>query len=191
MATLNTPYNYDDPASTLLVVDGDLAVADDVNNVWGETDQKFTDISTDMEAVNDDATLAREWAEAAQGTNPDPTEPTEYSSKAYKEEAEEWAISDDGVINKADGTTETAKSSKTYAEEAEASAVIAQTASNFVGLWSSLTGALTVPSTVLHEDSYWILLTDIADVTLDEPGVTSNWEEAYSSISQLKKFGVL
>ena len=49
-------------------------------------------------------------------------------------------------------------------------------AANFKGEWSSLTGALTVPSTVYHSGTYWQLLDDIADVTLSEPTlINTDW----------------
>ena len=66
------------------------------------------------------------------------------------------------------------------ASDAEASAVTAQSSANFKGLWSNLTGALNVPSTVEHNDKTWQLLNNLADVTLSEPGVTADWSEIKS-----------
>jgi len=64
---------------------------------------------------------------------------------------------------------------------AQNSAVVIS-AANFKGEWSSLTGALTVPSTVYHNGSYWQLLIDIADVTLSEPTlVNTDWAPASQS----------
>lgn len=60
---------------------------------------------------------------------------------------------------------------------ADASAGIALAAANFAGTWSSLTGALNVPSSVLHDDKFWMLLNNLADVTASEPGVTADWQE--------------
>lgn len=48
--------------------------------------------------------------------------------------------------------------------------------SNFVGRWSDQTGAATVPTAVAHNNKVWILLSDVADITADEPGVTANWQ---------------
>lgn len=65
------------------------------------------------------------------------------------------------------------------AESAASSANLADsvvTAANFKGEWSSLTGALTVPSTVYHSGTYWQLLDDVADVTLSEPTtINTDW----------------
>lgn len=73
----------------------------------------------------------------------------------------------------------------TQANATEAAANIAQTAitsANFKGEWASLTGALTVPSTVYHSGTYWQLLDDIADVTASEP-TTINTDWALSAQS--------
>lgn len=54
------------------------------------------------------------------------------------------------------------------------SAVSAAASANFAGEWADLTGALNIPSTVRHQNIYWQLLTDLADVTASEPDVTSS-----------------
>lgn len=47
---------------------------------------------------------------------------------------------------------------------------------NFRGAWSSLTGALNVPSTVAHLGRTWMLLNNLANVTTSVPGTdTANW----------------
>lgn len=58
----------------------------------------------------------------------------------------------------------------TYAEQAAATA-------GFAGLWSSLTGPLNVPASVYHADTFWVLLSNLADVTTAEPGVSAAWVE--------------
>lgn len=62
-----------------------------------------------------------------------------------------------------------------YASDAAAFADIAAANANFAGQWSSLTGPLNIPATVFHNGVYWVLLNDLADVTLSEPGVTTDW----------------
>lgn len=60
---------------------------------------------------------------------------------------------------------------------AAASAALADTTANYKGLWSSLTGALNQPATVFHNGGYWLLNTDLADVTASEPSTAnSDWE---------------
>jgi hypothetical protein len=53
----------------------------------------------------------------------------------------------------------------------------AEAAANFKGNWSSLTGALNRPASVAHADKLWILLSNLANVTTAEPGVSPAWVE--------------
>ena len=72
----------------------------------------------------------------------------------------------------------------------EAGAQAAQVAiasSHFKGAWSTLTGALAVPASVFHSGAFWVLLSDVADVTAKVPGVAAEWEEA-QTVSQLPWF---
>lgn len=59
--------------------------------------------------------------------------------------------------------------------DAELAAEAAQSFSNFKGEWSSLSGQLSVPASVLHNGQVWVLITNLADVSLSEPGVSSDW----------------
>jgi hypothetical protein len=56
------------------------------------------------------------------------------------------------------------------------SAAAAAASANFKGLWTALTGALAVPSTVYHLGSYWQLMSGIADVTAKVPGTATEWK---------------
>ena len=51
----------------------------------------------------------------------------------------------------------------------------AQSTANFKGAWSSLSGPLALPATVLHRQQIWTLLTSLANVAASEPGVTGDW----------------
>lgn len=51
-------------------------------------------------------------------------------------------------------------------------------AANYVGVWSSLTGALAIPASVSHSGNVWILSDNVEDVTAVEPGVSSVWISA-------------
>lgn len=48
-------------------------------------------------------------------------------------------------------------------------------ASNYKGAWSGLTGALNKPASVSHAGTFWVLTTNLADVTTDTPGVSALW----------------
>lgn len=58
------------------------------------------------------------------------------------------------------------------AQGAEASAA-AIAAANFKGAWSTLTGPLNIPASVSHNNVIYALTQNLANVTTDEPGVTS------------------
>lgn len=64
------------------------------------------------------------------------------------------------------------------ADAASAAAAEANTAAlaNFKGNWSSLTGALAKPASVFHNGAFWALLTNLADVTTSQPGVSADWQ---------------
>lgn len=63
------------------------------------------------------------------------------------------------------------------ADRAQAAALAAESAANYAGAWSSLTGPLTVPASAFHNGKFWILLSDVADVTANEPGISANWAQ--------------
>ena len=57
-------------------------------------------------------------------------------------------------------------------------AATAMAGSNFRGKWPDLTGSAALPYSCLHTGKYWMLLTDIADIALSEPGpVNTDWAE--------------
>ena len=56
---------------------------------------------------------------------------------------------------------------------AASAAEVAMGATNFKGMWASLSGALAKPATVKHNGRFWLLLANLADVTASEP-TTSN-----------------
>lgn len=66
--------------------------------------------------------------------------------------------------------------SLTNAIAAQEAAVLAYLNANYKGDWSSLTGALNVPSIVSHAGQRWNLLSNLADVTTSTPGVGAEWE---------------
>ena len=53
---------------------------------------------------------------------------------------------------------------------------VALAASNFKGSWDDLTGALSIPASVENDSDFWMLLTDLTDVTTSEPSASnSDW----------------
>lgn len=68
-----------------------------------------------------------------------------------------------------------ATNASTAATTAQSAAAAAQGAANYVGEWSTLTGALSPPASVSYNNRIYILLSAIADVTAHTPGVSSVW----------------
>ena len=65
-----------------------------------------------------------------------------------------------------------AASSETNAAASEAAAI---SAANFKGIWSNLTGSISIPASLEHEGALYTLLNNLADVTASEPGVTADY----------------
>lgn len=59
--------------------------------------------------------------------------------------------------------------------DVNAAASGALASSNFKGSWAALTGAMSIPASVLHADTLWLLVTNTSDITADEPGVSAKW----------------
>jgi hypothetical protein len=72
-------------------------------------------------------------------------------------------------------TNNTAATVAVDAASTTASAAAATGAANFAGAWASLTGPLNIPASVSHSGRVWLLLTNLADVTASQPGVTADW----------------
>ena len=58
-------------------------------------------------------------------------------------------------------------------------------AANYKGLWSSLTGALSIPASVTHNNIAWLLINNVANVTLSQPGVSADWTPLYVQSHQI------
>ena len=52
---------------------------------------------------------------------------------------------------------------------------------NFVGNWADQVGAANKPYSVAHKGTTWLLVNNLADVTLSEPGITADWFDADST----------
>lgn len=82
----------------------------------------------------------------------------------------------------ADWMNTTASEVESDATRAETASSIALSSANFVGLWSNQTGAANIPYSVEHNGITYQLLNNLADVTLSEPGITSDWSEINQKI---------
>ena len=91
------------------------------------------------------------------------------ASAAY---VDQRAIDADASATASAGSASAASQARADAELARDAA---QATANFKGAWSSLSGALAVPATVLHNGQIWSLLVNLANVAASEPGVTTDW----------------
>lgn len=62
-----------------------------------------------------------------------------------------------------------------FASQALASANAANSAANFKGAWSSLTGPIAIPASVSHNSKIWALTESLANIAAETPGVSSKW----------------
>lgn len=83
------------------------------------------------------------------------------------------ATSGDGYFSQFQAIESNIQSLESSAQQA---ASTAQSAANFKGEWSSLSGSLSKPASVANGGKLWLLLNDLADVTLSEPTPSnSDW----------------
>ncbi|MBX9869002.1 MAG: hypothetical protein K2X63_04330, partial [Burkholderiaceae bacterium] len=66
-------------------------------------------------------------------------------------------------------------------------ATVALAAANFKGLYSSLTGGLNVPASAYHLGAYWMLMSNLANVTTKVPGTDPEWKPL-STVNALPTF---
>jgi len=70
-------------------------------------------------------------------------------------------------------------SAEVSAVNASNSESVAVAVANFKGDWSALSGALNIPASSFHNNTVWILLNDLADVTASEPSsVSVDWHQS-------------
>ena len=109
---------------------------------------------------------------------PDPPQRTDPANFATKADAFLGALPT--FATEANALATVVNGYKTDAETAQAAAeaaqAVAQTSANFKGNWSDQTGAAAIPYSVYHEGNYWQLVSNLADVTASEPGVTAAWK---------------
>jgi len=96
-----------------------------------------------------------------------------------------------GAQATADASTATTKATSATSSEA-----VAVAAANFKGTYASRTGAATVPYSVSHLGLFWMLLSNLADVTTKVPGTDPEWQEipitpASSYVMTYQLFGAL
>lgn len=180
-ATVNGDYFF--------VVDGQFILY--LNNAGVEVEQlRFASLSTVQQLATElsnqigtaeihadnaelSATAASDSAILAAGHESD----AEASASAADTSALNAAASAAGAVTSELNAAESADEALQSQLEAFQSAQIAMSNSHFRGRWEDLVGSLVVPASVSHISKFWQLLETIPDVTVDEPGVTVNWQE--------------
>lgn len=110
------------------------------------------------------------------GPAPNRTDPLTFSTRTDARLAE-WQPNVDQNNALSAWTNDAATQTETNAQTAETSAAISASSANFKGLWDDLTGAANIPFSVSHNNDNWQLVSDLADITLSEPGITADWEK--------------
>lgn len=109
-------------------------------------------------------------------TLPDPDDRTTFNTRAYAFTA--WERNE--AVPKVDLNSQAAYANALASQEAatmaQAAQAVAVAAANFKGAWSGLSGALNVPASVLHNNQYWMLLDNLANVATATPGVSGSWQ---------------
>jgi hypothetical protein len=83
------------------------------------------------------------------------------------------------ALSSADIAVAAAEESAESAAESADSASLALALSNYVGSWSSATGAASKPASYGHNGAVWALNVDLADITLSEPSLSNDdWQIA-------------
>ncbi len=190
-------------------IDGAQALTDAQNSsVNAKTSEDNAKVSEDNAKVSENNSKTSEnnsktsednakISENASQSSEDDAELSEWRSEASSKTADSFASDDEDIITKIytsndDGTysgeNSGSYSSKHYsiksansAAEASDSESAASASANNKGSWSSLTGVLSVPASVNHNDEVWVLNEDVNDVTQEEPSVSTKWTEAGSS----------
>lgn len=82
-----------------------------------------------------------------------------------------------GVVtyNNAVEASSAASTATSAAASASNASAVALGAANFKGIWADLTGAISKPASVKHQGRFWLLLNNLANIALSEPGVTADW----------------
>jgi hypothetical protein len=128
---------------------------------------------------------------AIQALPPAPTRangPADFTAKAdtllaawptFVTESNGLAVYTDGRATTADQRATAAADSATQSAQAVIDARLArdaaQAVASFKGSWSSLSGALSMPATVMHNGQIWSLLVSLGSVAASEPGITADW----------------
>lgn len=102
--------------------------------------------------------------------NPDPYDPGTFAAKSA---ALLGALAQ--FVSEANALQVDVNMNAAAASTAQSMRDAAQAAANYKGVWSALTGALNIPASVFHNNNFWILTSNLANVATAEPGAGGVW----------------
>lgn len=127
--------------------------------------------ASELAASNSASAASASESNAASSESAASASATTASNAATAAEASE-AI----ATTKASEASASATSSANSATLSQDARILAQAAGNYSGVWSDLTGSVAAGVSVAHNSEYWGSLVSIADITLSEPDVSSDWQ---------------
>lgn len=104
------------------------------------------------------------------GELPDPSDRATYGPRGR-------AVWDYEVNTLVPAINETVADIEVSKSQVDFNAGLASAMAAMKGNWSSLSGALNKPASVIHLDKTWVLLTNLANVATAEPGISPSWVE--------------
>lgn len=107
---------------------------------------------------------------AALPAAPDPNDRATFNARAYP-----WAAAQAVMVAATNAVATNVFNNATEAKNSADAAATAIATTNYKGNWSSLTGALNMPASVSHAGTFWVLASNLANVTTATPGVSASW----------------
>jgi len=89
--------------------------------------------------------------------------------------ADSMANAEESATAAATSAAEASASASSAIESAD-TAIVSLAITNYLGNWSDLSGAATVPASVSYNGLFWKLLENVTDITTQIPGTSSVWE---------------
>ena len=112
-------------------------------------------------------------------TPPDPNDRATFDGRAYP-----FTVAQQGFVGEFNANVPALNDAATAAGVAIASA-------HYKGAWPWLAGGLAIPATTVHNGVLYMLLESVADVTAEEPGVSTKWRPLSPAAAHVPQFVVL
>lgn len=118
-----------------------------------------------------------------------PTPPTRQDPDNFAVRGDEFLAALPAFVTEANAlaadVTEKQETVAELAAQVLPASAAAMAAANYVGRWSTLSGSLSLPASVFHNDRFWILLAPLGNVATAEPGVSNAWAPHRDDIGEV------